>query len=366
MKINIILPCSGQNPVGGFKVVYEYANALVQRGYDVAVVHPMILDGADIHAYERLRVKAHYYRQRFTHEYRPDTWFRLHQKVKALWVPFLDQKFIPDADVVIATSWQTAEWVSTYTADRGRKYYFIQDYEHFMTATPDVRKRMQLTYAGPFRNIVISPVCTEIVVASGGSVCCQIPNGLDHNVYRLAEQIDSPRRRRIGFPTRNEPFKRTQDAVEALRLFREKSNGDFGFWSFGAKRPQGFPDWIEFHERPTDDELVGLYNQTSIFVVPSEYEGWGLPGSEAMCCGAALVSTDNGGVRAYAEHTRTALLSEPRNIEALADNLLMLASDPHLRKTIAMTGHEQIKQFTWDRATTALEQSLKGEIDERR
>jgi len=258
---------------------------------------------------------------------------------------------------------KTAEWVSAYAADKGRKHYFIQDYEHFMTAAPDVRNRMQVTYTGPFRNIVISPVCSEIVEASGGSVCSQIPNGLDHNVYKLTEPIDSPRRRWIGFPTRNEPFKRTQDAVEALRLFREKSNGDFGFWSFGAKRPQGFPDWIEFHERPTDDELVQLYNQTVIFVVPSEYEGWGLPGSEAMCCGAALVSTDNGGGRAYTEHARTALLSEPRNIEALADNLLMLASDPHLRKTIAATGQEQIRQFTWDRATTALEKCLKEKID---
>ena len=35
-------------------------------------------------------------------------------------------------------------------------------------------------------------------------------------------------------------------------------------------------------------------------MLTSYYEGWGLPGTEAMACGCALVSTRNGGVDSYA------------------------------------------------------------------
>ncbi|HWN72720.1 MAG TPA: hypothetical protein VNN15_02810, partial [Solirubrobacterales bacterium] len=40
MRIVFVLPARSAAPVGGFKVVYEYANRLVERGHEVALVHP--------------------------------------------------------------------------------------------------------------------------------------------------------------------------------------------------------------------------------------------------------------------------------------------------------------------------------------
>jgi glycosyltransferase involved in cell wall biosynthesis len=71
-----------------------------------------------------------------------------------------------------------------------------------------------------------------------------------------------------------------------------------------------------------------------------------------------LVSTDIGGVRDYAEHEVTALLSPPKNPEALAQNIVRLLEDDELRIRIAEAGHERIKQFTWERSTDLLEQFL--------
>jgi glycosyltransferase involved in cell wall biosynthesis len=78
-----------------------------------------------------------------------------------------------------------------------------------------------------------------------------------------------------------------------------------------------------------------------------------------------LVSTDNGGVREYAEHEVTALLSPPKNPEALAQNIVRLLENDDLRIRIAKAGHERIQQFTWERSTDLLEQFLKDIIGRR-
>ena len=115
---------------------------------------------------------------------------------------------------------------------------------------------------------------------------------------------------------------------------------------------------MEHHPRPSDAELARLYNRSAIFLVPSHYEGWGLPGSEAMACGAALVSTDNGGVRAYAEHGTTALLTPIADPAALAAAACSLIEDDPLRIKLARAGCDQIRQFTWERASSDLERCL--------
>ena len=109
----------------------------------------------------------------------------------------------------------------------------------------------------------------------------------------------------IGFPNRRESFKRTADAVAAISIIREKLGADTQFWSFGTQSARTIPRCVQCFRFPSDELLRSLYHRTRIFMVPSQYEGWGLPGSEAMACGAALVSTDNGGVRGYGRTTRT-------------------------------------------------------------
>jgi len=65
-----------------------------------------------------------------------------------------------------------------------------------------------------------------------------------------------------------------------------------------------------------------------------------------MACGCGVVATDSGGIREYAEHEKTALLSPPRDPEALAKNLLCLLEDDNLRIQLAEAGHKHIQEFT--------------------
>jgi len=122
--------------------------------------------------------------------------------------------------------------------------------------------------------------------------------------------------------------------------------------------PAGLPGWVSYFQKPAQSVLRRLYNEAAIFVGPSWAEGWPLPPAEAMQCGAALCVTDIGGHQEYALAGKTALLSPPRSIQALADSILTLVRDQGKRIAIATGGNEFIAQFTWERAVNTFERFI--------
>ena len=353
-RINILLPGSGHTPLGGYRVAYEYANGLAARGHHVTTIHPAMLC-RNTPFTQRPKKTFRYFQRELDKSYRPNRWFTMDANVKVEWVPSLHRDYIPPADIIIATAWQTAEWLPSYPVEAGKRLCLVYDFEHYMVGSPATREHMAAVFAQRMKTISTSPAVSDMLRACGANDTVYIPNGIDFQVFFKDYEINDPRRCAIGFPTRNESFKGTSDAIKALSIVRERSNRDLHFWSFGGRRPRCIPEWVEYYERPTDQALRKLYNQTLIFAVPSHYEGWGLPGAEAMSCGAALASTDNGGVRAYAEHMRNSLLSPPTVPEALAGNILRLLTDSNLRLTLAEQGLLDLRQFTWQRAVEALE-----------
>jgi glycosyltransferase involved in cell wall biosynthesis len=353
VKITFLLPGSSHAPIGGFKVIYEYANGLVRAGHDITVVSPAFLDpGAPLHhlAYQSLR----YLQRSVDKSYTPTRWFALDPRVKVAFVPTLAESNIPDADVLVASAWQTAEYAARCAPEKGRKFYLIHDYEHYRVAAPDVKKRICATFHAGFLHIVTSPAGEEMVTECGARVDATIANGLDLDRYRLLFDIDSPERTLLGFPYRREPFKGTADAIAALDLVRRR-HPQLSIWAFGRPARGQAPAWVHLRTNISDDELATLYNRTQVFVTASHYEGWGLPGSEAMACGAALATTDNGGVHAYAAHDRTALLSPPRDPEKLAANIEHLLTDRELRLRLARAGHDFVQRFDWPSSVRSFE-----------
>lgn len=357
MEVTFILNRPGDKPIGGFKVVYEYANGLARRGHSVTIVHaPPHIQGDCSLAGSAARFFKYSVRALgIIKVFSPEGWFLLDPSVQVLWVPSLHSKWIPRGDAVVATSWHTAEWLAAYPNEKGKKIYLVQDFEYYMTSGSSIKLRMEATYKSMFANISISPAVTRMVESCGGTVESYIPNGMDFSMYNLETPIESGARKSIGFPCRQEVFKRTEDAIEALKIVRAKGGDSATIWSFGGEKPKYMPDWVEYYERPSDSLLRSLYNSSQIFVVPSLYEGWGLPGSEAMACGAALVSTDNGGVRAYAEHLKTALICTPLDTACIAGKILLLLENRQLRLCIAFEGNRHIQQFTWEKAVVELE-----------
>lgn len=359
-SVTFVLPNAGVTPIGGFKVVYEYANRLSKRGHQITIVHTAF-ERIDTPPSEWPRRAMCYFLHGLKGSYGPARWFKVDARVALLWAPTLNARFIPDADAIVATTWETAEWVAGYPATKGKKYYFVQEYERYASASGDTKARMEKTYRLGLRMTYISPVVREMITNCGGVANLYLPNGIDFDIYYKTEGISSPNRDMIGFPFREAAAKGTDDAIASLDDLRHR-HPQLRIWSFGSKLKKPVPDWIGYHASPTDEELRALYNKTKIFIVPSHYEGWGLPGSEAMACGCALITTDNGGCRTYAEDRVSAILVEPRMPKRMAHAMEELIENDPLRIRLAEAGHERIQEFTWDRSADAFAADLTKQV----
>jgi len=357
MRITFILPHAGHNPIGGFKVAYEYANGLVRRGHEVTVVHAPIC----YHGDSRPLLSA---RNRFVFcgrmiglrgGFGPGSWFQMDPRVKMLWVPSLDRCWIPSADAVIATAWNTSEWVAGYPAEKGCKYYLIQHQESLFPNTDP--QRAMATWKLPLKKIVIARWLEEIATGLGEE-SVYIPNGLDLDAFGLDIPLKERDPGRLIMLYHDHEWKGSNDGLEAMSIARVKIPG-LKATLFGVPaRPLGLPDWVDYVRKPAQRDLRRLYNEAAIFVSPSWAEGWPLPPAEAAQCGAALCITDIGGHREYAVAGETALLSPPKAPDSLAKNILTLIEDSELRIGLASRANGFIRQFTWERAVTGFEDCI--------
>jgi glycosyltransferase involved in cell wall biosynthesis len=104
------------------------------------------------------------------------------------------------------------------------------------------------------------------------------------------------------------------------------------------------------------EEKVRLLNQMQIVVNTSAKEGWGLTVTEANACGVPAVASDVPGLRDAVIDGETGLLYEYGNIEQLAEKILLLRRDEHLRTRLTNGALEYAQSLTWDKsAKTMLE-----------
>ncbi|WP_246294563.1 glycosyltransferase [Paenibacillus planticolens] len=106
-----------------------------------------------------------------------------------------------------------------------------------------------------------------------------------------------------------------------------------------------------------DGAMAYHYNETDIFVNSSTYDSASLPGLEAMRCGAALVTTYNGGNMDYCRHEQNGLMSY-RYENRLAADVSRLIEDADLRRRLAAAGEAEAAKWTWERSVNAFEKAL--------
>jgi glycosyltransferase involved in cell wall biosynthesis len=98
-----------------------------------------------------------------------------------------------------------------------------------------------------------------------------------------------------------------------------------------------------------DEHLPGLYAGALCFVLPSLYEGFGLPCLEAMACGTPVVASDAAALPETCGGA--ALLVDPRDPVAIADAVERAAGDEQL----AAAGIARAQAFTWDCAASRVD-----------
>ncbi|MEO6693615.1 MAG: glycosyltransferase family 4 protein [Ignavibacteria bacterium] len=350
MIINFILPFAGNKPIGGFKIVYEYANRLSERGHKINLIHPSYTFKDSF--INNIKYFISYYFRKINKSFLPE-WFSLNKRVNVMWIRSIKNKCIPDADILIATAWRTAACSSKLNPEKGKKFYFIQHYEIWNGPEDEVID----TWKMPFKKIVISKWLLEIA-ESLNQKAEYIPNGLNFKEFGIDNKPTERDSMRVMMLYNELKFKGCESGIAAL-IELKKSNKNLKAVLFGVPvRPVSLPEWIEYYRSPDRKLLRKLYNECSIFLSPSLSEGFGLTSAEAMMCGAALIASFTSGHKEFVFEGDTALTFEPGNIQQIMDKVLFLIRNNDLRIKLALRWNEFIQTFTWDKAVVNFEKAL--------
>jgi glycosyltransferase involved in cell wall biosynthesis len=119
---------------------------------------------------------------------------------------------------------------------------------------------------------------------------------------------------------------------------------------------------INFTGRIDNGEFVKQYARATVAVVPSVYEGFGLPVGEAMACAVPVISTTGGALPEVVGDA--GMLVPPSDHKALARAIGELLADPNRAAELGQAGYQRVQEkFTWIKAAEKTTAAYREVID---
>jgi len=184
-----------------------------------------------------------------------------------------------------------------------------------------------------------------------------VPNGINTKQFYPLEQIEREQNRVIVTNSADTPLKglfflfqavaeleKIQD-INITVIGEPKKDGDM----VKLIQQLGIGHRIHFTGRIDHQEFVRQYARATVAVVPSVYEGFGLPAGEAMACGVPVISTTGGALPEVVGDA--GILVKPASSAALAGAMRELLNNPLRARKLGMAGYKRVhKHFTWKSA----------------
>jgi glycosyltransferase involved in cell wall biosynthesis len=104
------------------------------------------------------------------------------------------------------------------------------------------------------------------------------------------------------------------------------------------------------------EHLRVVYQLAECYVLPSLYEGFGIPVLEAMACGTPAILSVAGALPEVGGDA--ALYFDPENSDEIAENVMRLRRSPQLRNQLSQAGRIRAAQFTWDGSARGMADAL--------
>ncbi len=353
-SITFILPHITTGPVGGYKVVFEYANRFANDGWNVEIVY----SGSIFWKEKTLRFKlSNIFRQIQYHikGYSCRSWFPLDKRVNEHLTLSMNYRHVPKTDFYIATSPYTAFYLNQYPIANNKKFYLIQGYENW---GPGLKKILFDTYHYPMQKLVVASWLQKMLKQDHSEDSIFLPNGFNFTEFSLDIPIEQKNPFLVTMLYHTMERKDCAMGLKALDIVKQKFP-QLRACLFGVpERPQDLPDWYDYYQKPDAATHNRINNEAAIYIGTSQIEGWGLTVGEAMICGQAVCCTDNDGYTEMAKDGETALVSPIKDSEALAANIIRMIEDNDLRIRIAKQGNEFIQKFTWESSFALLKSLL--------
>lgn len=199
-----------------------------------------------------------------------------------------------------------------------------------------------------------------------------VHNGIDTDDFFPVDGITRDQNLIISTASADQPLKGLQHLLPAFARLRE-GNAALKLIIVGKPKTDGdtmqlierlnLGASVEFRHGLSTEALRRLYAEAAVAVVPSEYEGFGLPAGEAMACGVPVVSSDGG---ALPEVVGDAGIVVPaKSPQALAKAIEALLGDESQRLDLSARGQNRVSGiFTWGRAADAMTSIYRRAIKE--
>ncbi len=200
-----------------------------------------------------------------------------------------------------------------------------------------------------------------------------VPNGIDTRLFYPIPEITREKNRIMVTNSADMPLKGLRYLLQAVadlsktRKIRlvvvgsPKKNGAI----VRLIARLGIGRLITFTGRISHEEFVRQYARASIAVVPSVYEGFGLPAGEAMACAVPVISTTGGALPEVVGDA--GILVPPENPEALGYAISDLLDNPDKANRLGRAGYERVQQhFTWKRAAEKTVDAYREAMDDHR
>lgn len=155
---------------------------------------------------------------------------------------------------------------------------------------------------------------------------------------------------------RQDPYKNLTGLIEAFSMLRKNYRGPLELRLVGpadSRYPEasrrvvalGLADAVKWMGHVSESELVGEYQNANLFVLPSYYEGFGLPILEAFACGTPVVCSNKSSLPEICGPA--ALQVDPKDISGICDAMHRVLTDSQLAGDLAERGLQQAARFNW-------------------
>ncbi len=181
-----------------------------------------------------------------------------------------------------------------------------------------------------------------------------VHNGIDTEIFSPCPTVNRLENRLLMVGSGNIAVKGLTYLLQALSSLRQQHNLELVVVGKGSDDNTvrklisnlGIQDYVKLLGEIETPELVNQYRMAGIVVIPSTYEGFGLPAAEAMACGAPVIATTAGALPEVVGDA--GLLVPPADVKALTEAISALINNPHKRKHLSEAGRRRIvEKFNW-------------------
>ena len=308
MKITFVLP--GLFFSGGVRVCQKYCERLNEMGHECKIFYPF---------------------------------FTFRGKIQRNTFCYIWPSQLPDADVVIATSWETAFVVAELPERCGKRFYLVQHYEQWDYHNGGQKDpKVDATYSFPLKHIITSYNLRDMLpVQRDNDVVVRWGRNMPEDYEK---DYSEPR---ILYNVRGERWKGAETLVPVIKRIREE------FPDIEIK-PYGSP-------HIPDNKLEELFKWANIFVNASWVEGFGEPPLEAAGYGCATIAPENSAMpEMFTEHTDM-IFCKAKDQDCLYKSLVYLISRASRREIFGKNAKAKAARYTFDRAVREFERAISDE-----